>query len=240
MCLTHDVIYGLPVETYGWINSDLVLGSSVSSAVLHQDHWLNSCSLHRRQDQLFALTRSVYTPNQLSKIKIVYKSQPRSTIRGLFRSIRDLSIHATIAWSHQRSPQPSVVSWHLTPCVLSLSASCVSWCPRGSLKRVFVPMTSWTWLSSTQLDTWTCSPASRTSSQGKTPCFWPLTPNISCIWGRFSTQHRLLSSDWQSGSDSWQRNANCRQRPSKTGQWGAPWGPKHDGTVGEGGEAGNQ
>lgn len=52
--------------------------------------------------------------------------------------------------------------------LVPLSASCASWFQRGSLRRAFVPMMSWMWLSSIQPDTWTCWPALRTSRPGKT------------------------------------------------------------------------
>lgn len=54
--------------------------------------------------------------------------------------------------------------------VFSPSASWSSWCPSGGSRRACGRTTWWTWSSSTQRDTWTCCPASRTCSAGK-PAF---------------------------------------------------------------------
>ncbi len=77
---------------------------------------------------------------------------------------------------------------------LSLSVLCVLWFPRESLRRVFAPMMSWMWLNSILLDTWTCSPASRTSSQGKISNLWLLTP--TCILSVASVSHKCFPC-WQ-------------------------------------------
>lgn len=77
----------------------------------------------------------------------------------------------------------------------------------------------------------------------------PAKRNLSTIWSQVlecisRTLVALYCLSWspltflQGGSDRWQGNANCRQGPSQSVQWGASWGPEHDGTAGEGGEAG--
>lgn len=106
---------------------------------------------------------------QLKLVTRTWIKKPHST---LYRKAPEYLLSIQIRFFDFRQVY---VVW-LLAVLFPLLASCASWYPRGSLRKVFVPMMSWMWLNSIQPDTWTCSPVSRTSSLGKTA--WSKT-----LWG---------------------------------------------------------